>query len=70
MVMISSLDSLKQLKVLMLPVHFNNRFENRDPGVDLSKDQKVSQTCEPSVEFDLLSIDRFTLLIRHIIVWI
>ena len=50
MVMISSLDSLKQLKVLMLPVQFNNRFENRD------QDQKVSQTSEPSVEFDLRSI--------------
>ena len=56
MVMISSFDSLKQLKVLMLPVHFNNQFDNRDRDVDLSKDQKVSQTSEPSVEFDLRSI--------------
>ena len=52
MVIISSFDSLKQLKVLILPVHFNNDLKTVTGSrpIYTCKRSKVSQTSEPSVK--------------------
>ena len=49
-VIISSFDSLKQLKVLILPVHFNNDLKTVTGSRPIYKRSKVSQTSEPSVK--------------------